>query len=230
MRDDEFDLKPYQGMSSNQLYNYAKEALNGHNYEDAIKRYEALETIYPFNPYSTKAGLELIYAYYQKGDYVSSAATADRYIHLYPRERYVDYAYYMRGAANFEQPRGVFVNYFNYDPAWRDPGTQTQAYSDFQQLIKHFPNSPYSNDAKARLVYLRNMYAKKELHIANFYLQRKLYVAAYNRAQYLVKHYSQAPQAKQALKIMQTAANQLKLQQAGQDAKAVYDYTFSQKA
>ena len=51
--------------------------------------------------------LDLIYAYYKKKDFPSAAATAERFIHLYPRAKYVDYAYYMKALANFQQTRGA---------------------------------------------------------------------------------------------------------------------------
>lgn len=226
-QDDEAELKEYRNYSSKMLYQHAKEALNKNNYTDAIKRYEALETLYPFNPYAEKASLELIYAYYKNDEHPIAEAAAERYIRLYPRGRYVDYAYYMKGVANFEEKRGAFSQIFSFDPAWRAPGTQAQAYNDFRVLVKHYPQSPYAEDALQRMIYLRNMFARRELNIANYHLKRQMYVAAKNRAQLVVSQYGQAPEAKEALEVIAKATHALNFKQANHDANVVYNASYN---
>lgn len=68
--------------------------------------------MYPFSDYTEKSQMDLIYAYYKNEDYPAAAATAERFIHLYPRAKNVDYAYYMKGMANFQQTRGVFAKFY----------------------------------------------------------------------------------------------------------------------
>lgn len=217
---------PYQGMSAKQLYTEGKAALSKEQYETAAKKLEALETMYPFNDYAEKAELDLIYAYYKKEDYPSAAATAERFIHLYPRAKNVDYAYYMKGLANFQQTRGTLASLLPLDESWRDPGTQSQAYSDFATLIQQFPKSQYKPNALQRMIYLRNLFAKKELNVANYYYTRQMYVAAAERANYLIKTYPQAPSAKAALSMVYHANKALGLNQAAEDAMKVYQATY----
>lgn len=119
------DNGPYKGMSAKQLFTSAQDAMAKKEYASAAKRYEALESMYPFSDYAERAQKDLIYAYYQNEEYPSAAATAERFIHLYPRARDVDYAYYMKGLANFQQTRGTFAKFLPMDESWRDPGTQS---------------------------------------------------------------------------------------------------------
>ena len=42
------------------------------------------------------------------------------------------------------------------------------------------------------MIYLRNMLAKYEINVAQFYMRRGAYVAAANRARNVVEHYSQS--------------------------------------
>lgn len=223
------DNSPFKGMTSKQLYAAAEEAIAKKEYATAAKRLEALESMYPFSHYAESAQLKLVYAYYENEDYASAAATAERFIHLYPRSNHVDYAYYMKGLANFQQTRGVLTGVLPYDESWRDPGTQSQAYADFSTFIQRFPNSRYKTNALQRMIYLRNMLAKRELHTANYYFDRKMYVAASERASYLVKVYPEAPSAREGLVVLYRASLALGLKDAAANAAAVYEATYHRK-
>jgi len=220
-KDDE-PYNPYEGMSEPELYAEANDYLAKEQYTSAIKRYEAMETMYPFSEQGETMERNLIYAYYKNSEYPSAAATAERYIRLYPSSKNVDYAYYMKAMSNFNQPRGAFANLIPLDESERDAGTQAVAYSDFAALLDRFPNSKYRQDALQHLIYLRNTFADRELKTARFYLHRKMYVAAANRASYVIKNYQQAPAAKKALKVMALSNKKLHLQDAEKDAHAIY--------
>lgn len=223
---DDDDKNPFKGMTVEQLHTESQKALRKKEYASAIKRLEAIETMYPFSDYTESSQMDLIYAYYKNEDYPSAAATAERFIHLYPRAKNVDYAYYLRGLSNFQQTRGVFAKILPMDESWRDPGTQTQAYSDFAVLIQKFPESKYKANALQRMIYLRNMFAQHELNVSKFYFKRKMYVAAIERAGYLVKNYPQAPTVKEALVIMYDSNRALGLNKAADEAMAVYQATY----
>lgn len=223
------DDSPFKGMTASQLRKEAKNALTKKQYASAAKRLEALESMYPFNDYAEKSQMDLIYAYYQNEDYASAAATAERFTHLYPRAKNVDYAYYMKGMANFKQLRGVLAKVLPVDESWRDSGTQMQAYADFSLLVQRFPDSPYKADALQRMIYLRNQFAARELNTAKYYFQRKMYVVAAERANYLVKTYPQASSNKQALALMYRAQRAMGLQQAAQETQSVYEATYRSK-
>lgn len=224
-KDDE-EKNPFAGMSAEQLHTEAQKALKKEQYATAAKRLEAMENMYPFSDYAESSQMDLIYAYYKNEDYPSAAATAERFIHLYPRAKNVDYAYYLKGLADFQQTRGVFAKFMPMDESWRDPGTQTQAYSDFAILVQKFPNSKYKANSLQRMIYLRNMYAQYELNVSQYYFKRKMYVAAIERASYLVKTYPQAPSAQNALVIMYDANMALGLKKAADDAMTVYQATY----
>jgi len=110
----------YRGESAEQIFNRGEAALRDRSYSEAIKRYEALEVQYPFGRNTVTAELHVIYAYYMSSDYVSAEAAADRFIHAHPTSPHVDYAYFMRGLANYYQNLGVFERFFTVDLATRD--------------------------------------------------------------------------------------------------------------
>ncbi|KTC97908.1 competence lipoprotein comL precursor [Legionella geestiana] len=227
-KDELEDNGPFKGMTATALFVESKKYLDKDEYASAIKRLEALESMYPFSKYAERAQMNLIYAYYKNEEYPAAAATAERFIHLYPRAPHVDYAWYMKGLANFQQTRGVFANFLPMDESWRDPGTQTQAFTDFSLFVARFPESKYRPNAQQHLIYLRNEFAERELKTAKYYYSRSMYVAAASRASYVVKNYQQAPAAKDALAVLYHANKALGLEKAAADALAVYQATWHQ--
>lgn len=223
------DDNPYKGMTEKQLYAEAQDQVAKEEYTAAAKRLEAMESMFPFSDKAEAAQLKLIYVYYKNKDYTSASATAERFIRLYPRSPKVDYAYYVKGLANFQQTRGAFAQFIPLDESWRDPGTQMEAYSDFQVLIEKFPNSQYRANAIARMTYLRNMFAQHELNTANYYMNRKMYVAAKQRAASLVKNYPAAPSVKEGLSVIYQASLALGLKNDAADAAKVFEANYHTK-
>lgn len=223
---DEDDLNPYKGMSAKELFRDAEKSLKKKQYQTAVKQFEALESMYPFSDDAERAGLDLVYACYQSEDYPSSAATAERFIRLYPRSPYIDYAWYMKSMANFHQLRGALVNRLPFDESWRDPGSELEAYNDFSTLVSNYPKSQYRADALQHMIYLRNLFARRELHNAEYYFKRKMYVAARERAQETIKNYPQSPEAKDALLLVYRANKAMGLAHAAEETLKVYRTTY----
>lgn len=211
----------FKNKSAEQIYQGGEAALAKGHTNDAIEHFEALDALYPFGSNAEQAQLDLIYAYYQSGDDASASATAERFIRLYPRSVHADYAYYMKGLADFDQDRGWFQRYLPTDLSQRDPGTMRQAFDDFNTLLRIYPDSVYAPDARQRMIYLRNLFAKHDLHIAQYYYQRTAYVAAANRANDIVQHFDGTPQVESALGIMVRSYRKLDLQIPAQQALSV---------
>lgn len=201
----------FRNQTSAQIYTQGEQAVANKEYAQAIKTFEALDALYPFSTHSEQAQLDLIYAYYENDDNASSSATAERFIRLYPQSPHVDYAYYMQGLAHFAQDRGWFQRIVPTDLSARDAGSMRLAFDDFSQLIRLYPNSTYAPDARQRLIYLRNLFAGYELHIAKFYFEKQAYVAAANRANYIVQHFEGTPQVYDALEILEKSYRKLNL-------------------
>jgi len=195
-------IDAYKGQSAKQIFTGGQQALKKKNYNKAIEHFEALDALYPFGAYSEPGLLNLVYSYYQNGDYDAAAAVAGRYVHLYPRSANADYAYYMKGMSNFEKNVTWLNKIYVKDPAKRDLASFKQAFVDFNNLVTNFPNSKYASDARSRMIYIRDLLARHELQVAQFYMDHEAYVAAANRAGYIVKHFQGAPQVIDALKIM----------------------------
>jgi outer membrane protein assembly factor BamD len=210
-----------RGWSASKLYAEAKSLLNDGNYEQAIKYYEKLEARYPHGRYAQQAQLEIAYAYYKDGDAAQAVAAAERFIKLHPNHPHVDYAYYLRGLANFNDDLGLFGYLSGQDLTERDPKAAREAFDAFKELVTRFPDSRYTPDAIARMNYLVNALAAHEVHVARYYYKRGAYVAAVNRAQYALKTYPQAPANEEGLVILVKAYDALGMNDLRDDAERV---------
>jgi outer membrane protein assembly factor BamD len=203
------------------LYETAAKQLEQRNFEQAIKNLQMLEARFPFGPYAEQAQLELIYAYYNNFNHAGAIETAERFIRLHPQHPNVDYAYYMRGLANYTQGKGLFERFTSTDLTERDPGDARQSFNDFSQLVTRFPNSEYAPDARYRMIYLRNLLARYEINVANYYLKRRAFVGALNRGRYVVENFPQSPSVPDALAIMVQSYQLLELDALANDSLAV---------
>ncbi len=207
--------------SASKFYSEASAALQGDDYSKAIELYEKLEARYPFGRYAQQAELDVAYAYYKSGEPDSAISALDRFIELNPTSSFLAYAYYMKGLVNFNRNLDFLSRFLPTDPSQRDPGAAVDAINDFAEVVKRFPNSEYAPDAAQRIVYLHNNLARHEINAARYYMKRGAYVAAANRAKYVLEKYQRTPSAKDALEIMAQAYDKLGMQDLADDARRV---------
>jgi outer membrane protein assembly factor BamD len=200
-----------ENLSETELYQQAQDDLKSSNYVQAVAKLKALESRYPFGRYAEQAQLELIYANYKNLEPEAAKSAAERFIRLHPQHPNVDYAYYLKGLTSFDQDRGFLTRFLPLDMTKRDPGAARDSFNEFAQLTTRFPNSRYAPDAKARMIYLRNLLAAYEIHVAHYYLTRQAYVAAANRGRYVVENFQETPSVGDGLAVMVEAYQRLEL-------------------
>src|SRR6267142_1724697 len=223
---------PTSGYSAEKLYREAKEALDGGQYDLAIKRYETLESRFPYGRYSQQGQLEIAYAYYKQSEQASAVAATERFMKLHPNHPNVDYAYYLKGLVYFNEDLGLLGKLSRQDRTERDPKAARESFDAFKELVQRFPESKYTPDALARMKYLVNALASHEVHVARYYIRRGAFVAAANRAQYALKNYPEAPAQEEALLVMVQAYNALGMAELRDDTERILRRNFpdSQRA
>lgn len=207
--------------SANKFYVEAQEALQDGDYELAIEYYEKLEARFPFGRYAMQAQLDVAYAYYKFEEPESAIAALERFIKLHPQNPHVDYAYYLKGIVNFNRNLGFIERFTPTDTSQRDPGATLDSFNDFSELVRKFPASKYSADARKRLIYLRNNLARHEMHVAHYYMARGAYLAAANRCVHVLEKFQRTPSIKDALETMIEAYDKLGLDKLSADAQRV---------
>lgn len=212
---------PTKALAAEEIYAAAKEKFNEGSYDAAIKLYESLQSRYPYGRYAQQSMLEMAYAYYRQDEPDPAISTADRFIKQFPNNPHVDYAYYVKGLANFNGEISVLNSIAGQDPTERDPQAAQDSFNAFRELVVRFPNSKYTPDARLRMQYLVNALARHELHVADYYLRRGAYIAAVNRAQGIIKQYPHSPSTREALKIMAQAYDAMGMTDLRDDAQRV---------
>ncbi len=224
-KDSDADIEQSQWDAKNFL-DEAKKAMDRENYSKAIELYETLEARYPFGDFAAQAQLDIAYAYYKNDDSEAAIAAADRFIKIHPRNDSVDYAYYLKGLVNFNKSIGFLERFLPTDSTQRNPSNAKEAYDNFDELTRRYPDSKYAPDARQRMISLRNNLAMYEVHVARFYLKRRAYVAAANRGSYVVKEFQRTPAVPYALLVMQQAYTKLGLEELAADAQRVYQQNY----
>ena len=208
------------------LYGEAKAALDAGDYETAIDYYEKLESRYPFGRFAQQSQIDVAYAYWKNDEPASAIAAADRFIKLHPRHPNVDYAYYLKGLVNFEQGRSFMDRIVPRDMSQRDPGSVRESFDAFSELVRVYPQSRYAEDARQRMLYLKDLLARHEVHVADYYMRRGAYVAAANRARFVVENYQRSPAIPDALVIMAKAYRLMDLDDLSADALRVLELNY----
>ena len=207
--------------SVEKLYADAKDDLSAGSYDLAVKQLEKVEGRAAGTLLAQQATLDLAYAKWRLNDRVEAISTLDRFIKLHPSSPALDYAFYLKGVVNFNETMGFLSNVSRQDLSERDQQASRDSYQAFEQLVQAFPESKYSDDARARMGYIVNSLAEYELHVARYYFRRQAFLAAANRAQLAVREYPQTPAVEEALYIMAASYDKLGLEQLRADAERV---------
>lgn len=222
----------YVDWGSTKFYEEAKKAMAAENYEKAIKLYQALETRYPFGEYAAQTQLDVAYAYYKNGDADAALSAVERFMKINPRNPNIDYAHYLKGLINFNRDLGFLYRYVPTDGTQRDPSKYKESYANFEELLKLYPKSQYVPDAKQRMIALRDYMARSELNVAKFYMKRKAYMAAANRAGKIVEDCQSRHPAPctvavpYALQIMEKAYLKLGLDDLATNSRNIYEQNY----
>ncbi|MFW5431286.1 MAG: outer membrane protein assembly factor BamD [Methylophilaceae bacterium] len=217
---DPTELDDTKGWQAQRIYEEGALKMAENNYDEALRYFQVLESRFPHGKYATQAQLEIIYAHHKKKDPVSTIAAAERFIKLHPNHRNVDYAYYLKGLATFNE-RGPFEKLTKQQINDRDPKALKLSFAALKELVERYPKSRYVNDAKLRMEYLVNTLAQHEIHVSRYYMDRKAYLAALNRAKYVLQYYPHSTAVEEALVITVSAYDYMDLEDLKNDSLRV---------
>lgn len=214
---------------SAELYEKARKAMDSGNYGNAIRYYEFLGARFPFSNETKQSQLDLIYCYYKDGQTESAVDAATTFERENPTHPRVDYALYMRGLAYFSGQHSWYHKLFNANLADRPPRNVQESFSALSQLVQRFPQSPYAEDARQRMVFLRNRLAEYENYVARYYLKRDAWLAAANRARYAVEQFEGSPAVAESLEIMVIAYERLGMTDVAENTRQVLAASYPER-
>lgn len=211
------DTPEYVEQPVESLYNIAVTALENGQYQTAAQNFDEVERQHPYSKWATKSQIMSAYSLYMANKYDEAILALDRYIQLHPSSDDTAYAFYLKGLTYYEQISDV----------GRDQMMTENASAAFAELMKRFPESEYSKDAKVKFELTNDHMAGKEMSVGRYYLDRKMYLAAINRFQLVVDKYQTTTHVPEALHRMVEAYLALGLVDEARKVAAVLGHNFA---
>lgn len=157
-------------------------------YEKAKRSFETLLNQYPFSEHSLLAELKKADSnYYLKNNEEALLDYKDFEEH-HPTNEAIPYVMFQVAKCYYNQ----------IDKIDRDTVPATNAIYAFSRLLRAFPNSPYTEEAKARILAAQNFLANHEYYVASFYERTYAYEEGKARLEYLLRQYPDSNIAPQA--------------------------------
>ena len=183
------DLRP---TTAEGLVNAAMDDFAFGKYEAAFKKFEEIRDRYPFSEFSLLAELKMADCKYYLKDYEEAVALYEAFEDDHPTNEAIPYVMFQIGMAHYR----------TIDTIDRDTTGATEAIEAFSRLLRSYPDSPYTEEARARITAARNFLAGHELYVANFYLKREEYAQAAGRLQYILDNYPDTVVAEQSRELL----------------------------
>ncbi len=155
----------------------------------AARKFNEVEILYPQSDLAPKSALMAAYSYYIQDYYEDCIMELDRFLKIYPKDKNLDYAYYMLGVAYYEQIVDEKKDLFSI----------IKAKDYFEYLIKKYPNTEYAFDADFKIELINDILAAKEIYIGRYYVDKKKWIPAINRFKNVVNYYDTTIYVEEAL-------------------------------
>ncbi|UNM06067.1 MAG: outer membrane protein assembly factor BamD [Holosporaceae bacterium] len=120
------------------LYKKATTELKEKKLQKCGKNYEEVIRQHPYSNYAMQAHIMAAYAHYRAMAYEDAVASVDAFIQLYPNNKHVPYAYYLKALCYYNQISSVE----------RDQRITESAEYALRELVRRFPYSLYAKDAR----------------------------------------------------------------------------------
>ena len=170
--------------TAQELWEAGSEAMREKDYYEAAEYFSKLIDRYPFSPYTVKAELGMGDAYFLNEDYVEAVDAYMEFESLHPRHAEIPYVLYQIGVAGFN----------SFTTIDRPQHTVAEGLQYLYRLKEVYPESEYAKSADEYIVKCRDILAKRELFVADFYWRTEQYGGAWKRYQFVVENFPDLPE------------------------------------
>lgn len=148
-------------------------------HQSAVDYYLAILESSPDSIYWKGSILALADSYYKLGDFAQSSIHYQKYVELYPVDRFSERAQFYLGASHYLSVKGP----------QRDQSSVLMAIEVFTDLIERYPTGVFADKARELIGEMRTVNSESEYLIAKFYYRINQNVAAISRlSQYILAH------------------------------------------
>ena len=172
-----------------EAYNEGLKALEEGDVLFAAKNFNIVENIYPQSIWAPRSILMAAYAFYSQDYYGDAISELQRFIKNYPENENTAYAYFLLATCYYE----LIVD------EKKDLSSIIKSKDYYNYLIKNYPNTDFSLDAKFKLLLIDNILASKEIYLGKYYLEKKKWIPAMNRFKNVVNDFSDTEYVEEAI-------------------------------
>lgn len=168
------------------------DAFNEGEYASALKIFEDLRDSYPFSKYSLLADLKSADCHYYLHEYAEARDLYEEFEGNHPTNEAMPYVLFQIGMCSYKQIGTID----------RDTSDAVRSMQALTRLLRVYPASPYTSEAKARITACRNFMARHEMYVAVFYVRTEEFTQAEGRLKFLLTTYPESkecPKAKELL-------------------------------
>ena len=198
------------------MWKDAQDKLDNGSSTKAAEIFERIDQLYPYSEESKKATLMAAVAYQKAGKGPEAVAAARRYLQLHPGTKEAAQAQQIVASSYFDRVSS---------PS-RDQGETKKAIAELETLIRRYPNSEYSEEAKRRMKLARDTLAASEMSVGRYWQKKGNYLAAVNRFKTVVSDYQQTTHVEEALMRLTECYMALGIVNEAQTAAAVLGHNF----
>ena len=145
------------------LYKEAQEYAKSGKVEKASEAYMKVRTFYPGNDLAKQSLLELSDLYYKNEEYVSALSSYQEFGMLYPTDAKTEYCMFKSAMCHFKQMLTLD----------RDQTETAKSIKSFEDFLRMYPNSIYSNEANENLKKSKILLAQNGIYIGKFYMKKE---------------------------------------------------------
>ena len=182
----------------------------------AGKKFREVESLVPQGNLASKASLMSSYSEYNRNAYSNAVFNLERHIRNYPADENIPYAHYLMAMCYYEQILDEK----------KDLAPLLKAKKKFEFIIKTYPNTDYSTDAKFKIDLIIDQLAAKEISIARFYMKTEKWIPAINRLKLIVEKYDKTVFVEEALHRLVEVYYKLGLIDEAKQAAAILGYNY----
>lgn len=170
-------------------YQQAQANFAHHEYNAAIENYQLIIDKYPFSPYAEDAELKIGLAYYEMKEYAEAVGALDDFQRMHPTSKNLELVSYYIAMSYYTQ----------IGREDQDQSKTEQALKHFEIIEQRFPEGSFAELARQNANVCREMLARHEMVVGNYYFKRANFRAAESRLAELMQKYPDTPIAPDAL-------------------------------
>ncbi len=171
----------------------------------AEELFQKIRDRYPFSPYATLAELRLADCKFYLHRYEEAIPLYEEFEKLHPTNEAIPYVIFQESSCYYKLMA----------PPDRDQTFTKKLIETCERLLKRYPDSPFSYEARKRIAKARAVLARHELVVAKWYLRTHQIPQAINRLETILAMYPDTPVKDDAERLLSKARSRLTADDGG---------------